>query len=329
MMSQNPVLATVDIVVPLYNEEETLTAFHRLLCEAIDVQNYHFTIIYVNDGSTDSTTGLLEQLIQQDDRVRVVELSRNFGHQAALTAGLDRADGDLVITMDSDGQHPPALIPEMIRLAEMGYDIVNTQRQDPEALPVIKRLSSNLFYHLINHIGETRVLPGSADYRLMNHAAVAGLRSMREYHRFLRGMVAWMGFRSIILPYQQPPRMAGVSKYSTRKMIRLGRDAVFSFSLVPLYISLSLGGLFLVLAAAQAIWVLSLWLRGANDQLVPGWSSLMFILLIVGGILMISVGLAGIYIGYIFQEVKNRPVYLVRQETPRTPPGESGKESTG
>lgn len=329
-MGQNSAYATIDIVVPVYNEEEALQVFHSMLCKVIDALAYRFTIIYVNDGSTDKTARILEQLAAEDGRVQTLELSRNFGHQAALTAGLDRAEGDLVITMDCDGQHPPSLIPELISLAELGYDVVITQRQEPESLSFLKRVSSNLFYRLINWIGDTHVLPGSADFRLMNRTAVTALRSMREYNRFLRGMVAWMGYRTIILPYQQPPRLAGSSKYSTRKMIRLATNAVFSFSLVPLYISLSLGGLFLVLAAAQAVWVFSLWLRGANDQLVPGWSSLMFILLITGGILMVSIGLAGIYIGYIFQEIKGRPVYLVRRETKQDSQTQTGpKEQDG
>jgi len=311
---------TISIIIPVYNEEETLPVFHAMLCETLDSQPYAFTFLYVNDGSTDRTARELAQLAASDNRVQVVELSRNFGHQAALTAGLDRAEGDLVITMDCDGQHPPGLIPQMISLAMLGYDIVITQRHQAQSLSLLKRLSSDLFYRLLNWIGDTQVLPGSADFRLMSRTAVLSLRSMREYNRFLRGMVAWMGFRTVILPYQQPPRLTGASKYSARKMFRLAANAVFSFSLVPLYLSLSLGGVFLVLALAQALWVFSLWLRGANDQLVPGWSSLMFVLLIVGGILMISIGLAGIYIGYIFQEIKGRPVYLVRQEIKKTSP---------
>jgi len=241
------------IVIPVYNEEEMLPVFHAMLCEVIEPLPYDFTFLYINDGSKDHTAGVLDQLAAGDDRVQVVEFSRNFGHQAALTAGLDRAEGDLVITMDCDGQHPPSLIPEMISLAKLGYDIVITQRQEPQSLSFLKRLSSNLFYRLINWVGDTQILPGSADFRLMSRTAVLALRSMREYNRFLRGMGAWMGFRTVILPYQQPPRLAGASKYSARKMFRLAANAVFSFSLVPLYISLSLGGIFLVLALAQAL----------------------------------------------------------------------------
>ena len=307
-----------------------LPVFHAMLCEAVGSLPHTFTFLYINDGSTDHTDRVLDQLTADDNRVQVVELSRNFGHQAALTAGLDRADGDLIITMDCDGQHPPSMIPEMISLANLGYDIVITQRQEPQSLSLLKRLSSDLFYRLINWIGDTQILPGSADFRLMSRTAVLALCSMREYNRFLRGMVSWMGFRTVILPYQQPPRLAGASKYSARKMFRLAANAIFSFSLVPLYISLSLGGIFLVLALAQALWVFSLWLRGANEQLVPGWSSLMFVLLIVGGILMIAIGLAGIYIGYIFQEIKGRPVYLVRQEAKKpAPENETKKEQHG
>ncbi len=305
---------SVDIVVPVYNEEEMLPVFHRMLRQAVDGLPYAFTILYINDGSTDGTQQALERLAAEDERVALVELSRNFGHQAALTAGLDRAEADWVITMDCDGQHPPHLIPEMLHLAKLGYDIVITQRQESESLGALKRFTSDLFYRLINRLGDTHILPGAADFRLMSRTAVLGLRSMREYHRFLRGMVAWMGFRTVILPYQQPPRLAGKSKYSARKMLHLAANAIFSFSLVPLYFSLSLGGIFLLLAAAQALWVLSLWLRGAYDQLVPGWSSLMFVLLIIGGTLMIAIGFIGIYVGYIFQEIKRRPVYLVRSE---------------
>jgi len=298
----------------VYNEEEMLPVFHQMLRQTVDGLPYAFAILYINDGSTDGTQQALERLAAEDERVVLVELSRNFGHQAALTAGLDRAEADWVITMDCDGQHPPQLIPEMLHLAELGYDIVITQRQESESLGALKRFTSNLFYLLINRLGDTHILPGAADFRLMSRTAVLGLRSMREYHRFLRGMVAWMGFRTVILPYQQPPRLAGKSKYSARKMFHLAANAIFSFSLVPLYFSLSLGGIFLLLAAAQALWVLSLWLRGAYDQLVPGWSSLMFVLLIIGGILMIAIGFIGIYVGYIFQEIKRRPVYLVRSE---------------
>jgi len=302
----------VDIVVPLFNEEGALYAFHQHLKEVLAPLPYHFSILYVNDGSSDGTQRMLEKLATSDPRVVVVELSRNFGHQAALTAGLDRADGDWVITMDGDGEHPAELIPEMLRLAEAGYEIVLTQREEQESLSAFKRNTSALFYRLINRLGDTRILPGGADFRLMSRKTVLALRSMREYHRFLRGMVAWMGFRTVIIPYLPKARLGGRSKYSLQKMLRLAGDAIFSFSLLPLYFSVSLGGLFLLLALCEGIYVLSFWITGKTTNLAPGWSSLMFVLLIVGGTLMVAVGFIGIYIGYIFQETKRRPIYLVR-----------------
>ena len=306
-------LRKVGIVVPVHNEEEVLLVFHQLLCDSIQGLPYQFTIYYINDGSTDRTAEILQRLTSQDERVTAIELSRNFGHQAALTAGLDAAKGDYVITMDGDGQHPPALIPAMLDLAAAGYDLVLTQRDDPFSGSVFKRQTSSLFYRLINRVGDTQVLPGGADFRLITRTAADGLKQMREYHRFLRGMVAWMGFRTVILPYSPPERLAGKSKYTLRKMLRLAANAIFSFSLVPLYVGLSLGALMLFLALVEMVYVLSFWISGNQQSLAPGWSSLMFVLLVVGGLLMILLGFIGVYVGFIFQEVKGRPIYLVRQ----------------
>ena len=306
-------MKTVDLIIPVFNEEEVINLFHDKLAAALTDLPYFFTIWYINDGSKDDTGGRLAELARNDPRVQVVELSRNFGHQAALTAGLDRAQADYVISLDGDGQHPPEMIAELLKLAETGYDIVQTERLDAEDISAFKRWTSAAFYRLINRIGSTQVTPGAADFRLLSRQVVEALRKMPEYHRFLRGMVAWVGYKSIILPYTPPPRMAGKSKYSLQKMVRLSMDAVFSFSLVPLYIGISLGILMLLLALIEMIYVLSFWVTGNISHLAPGWSSLMFIILIVGGFLMISIGVIGVYIGYIFQEVKGRPVYLVRE----------------
>ena len=307
---------TVSIVIPVFNEEEGAAAFHALLCQTIDRLAYRFTILYVNDGSRDGTAAVLERIRAGDGRVRVVELSRNFGHQAALTAGLDRAEGDFVLSMDGDGQHPPELIAEMLEMAQAGCDVVLTQRLEDERVSMFKRRSAELFYGLINRLGDTQILRGGADFRLMTRGAADALRGMREYHRFLRGMVAWMGFRAAVLPYQPSARLAGQTKYTLRKMLRLARDAVFSFSLIPLYLGLSLGGLFLFLSLVEVVYVLRFWISGQTQSLAPGWSSLMFVLLVVGGILMVLLGFIGVYLGFIFQEVKRRPVYLVREERP-------------
>lgn len=305
----------LDIIIPVYNEEEALAAFHAQLRAAIDPLPHAIRIFYVNDGSTDATASVLTDLAAADGRIAVIEFSRNFGHQAALTAGLDAADADYVISMDGDGQHPPAMIPEMLVLAEAGYDLVLCQRMEEKGERPFKRVSSRWFYRFINRIGNTSIQPGIADFRLLTRPVVEALRQMPEYHRFLRGMVAWVGFRSVILPYQQPPRLAGRSKYSLRKMLGLAAHAIFSFSLSPLYIGITIGVIFLFLALVEMIYVLSFWISGNSASLAPGWSSLMFVLLVVGGVLMIALGIIGVYIGYIFQQVKGRPIYIVRAKS--------------
>jgi dolichol-phosphate mannosyltransferase len=297
----------------VFNEEKGLERFHAELKEALDALATRFLIYYVDDGSTDGTPALLRNLAATDPRVRPIQLSRNFGHQAALTAGLDVAEGDAVITMDGDGQHPPSLIPQMLEQFRAGYDIVLTQRVEARPPSLFKGSTSAAFYWIINRLGETRVVPGSADFRLLSAQVLANLRQMREYHRFLRGMVAWMGYRTVILPYAPTARIAGESKYSLGKMVRLARDAVFSFSLAPLQIGLTVGLVFFLLACAEVVYVLSFWVRGLHNQLVPGWSSLMFMILVVGGVLTTLLGFIGVYVGYIFQEVKHRPIYLVEE----------------
>lgn len=306
---------SVGVVIPVYNEAGVVDQFHTQLQAVMDILHDSFTVYYVDDGSTDGTHESLEKISASDPRVVILELSRNFGHQAALTAGLDHALGDVVITMDGDGQHPPEMIPELLRLVEQGYDVVQTQRLDAEQKNTFKKWTSGWFYSLLNSLSGTQVKPGAADFRAMSRKAVDALKSMPEYHRFLRGMVSWIGYSTVILPYQPPERIGGTSKYSLRKMMRLATDAVFSFSLVPLYIGLTMGLIMLCLAGLEMVYVLSFWARGAQSSLEPGWSSLMFVLLIVSGFIMILLGFVGMYIGYIFQEVKRRPVYLLRQKS--------------
>lgn len=304
----------ISIVIPVYNETEVLKTSHAQLAAVLGTLPYQFEVLYIDDGSKDGSGKLIEEIGLSDQRVRGIYLSRNFGHQAALSAGLEAALGDLVISMDCDGQHPPAVLPEMIALYEQGYDIIQTQRIENENISPFKKATSNLFYNLINKISGTYINPGAADFRALSREALEGLKSMPEYHRFLRGMIAWMGFRSIILPYQEAERMLGKSKYSLGKMVRLASDAIFSFSLVPLYIGLSAGGLFIVLAMGQIGYVLFLWAAGLHDRIEPGWSSLMAVLLIASGIIMILLGFIGVYIGYIFQQVKGRPVFLTMKK---------------
>jgi dolichol-phosphate mannosyltransferase len=304
----------VDLVIPIFNEEGVVEHTHKQICDVVDPLPYEIRFLYVDDGSRDGTVDTVRKIGTTDLRVTLLQLSRNFGHQAALTAGMDASSGDVVITMDGDGQHPPEMIPQMLDLVTQGYDVVQTQRMDEAQPASFKKWTSGLFYRLINVISGTQVLPGTADFRALSRQAVNALKSMPEYHRFLRGMVSWIGFKTIILPYQPAQRISGVSKYSLSKMIRLAMDAIFSFSLVPLYIGLTFGALLFCLAAMEMAYVLSFWVTGRTSNLAPGWSSLMFVILIVGGMLMALLGFIGVYIGYIFQEVKRRPLYLVKEE---------------
>ena len=305
-------IRTFDIVVPVYNEEQGAPEFHRELAGTVAGLAPEATIYYVDDGSTDGTARALEAIASTDSRVVIVELSRNFGHQAALSAGLDQARGDAVITMDGDGQHPPDVIPAMLELLESGYDVVLAQRTDQRQASVAKRWMSSAFYWLLGRLSATSIRPGCADFRAMSRPVVHAIRQMPERHRFVRGMIAWLGFRSAVVPYAERPRRAGASKYSLGRMLRLSSDAISSFSFLPLYVGLGLGMLFLLLAMLEAAYVLSFWASGTQHRLVRGWSSLMFAILIVGGFAMVSIGIIGSYVGYIFQEVKRRPIYVVR-----------------
>lgn len=306
----------VDLVIPVFNEAEAIAQTYADLCRVVDALPFDFNFIYVDDGSSDGTVDTLRKIADDDPRISLLQLSRNFGHQAALTAGMDASAGDVMISLDGDGQHPPEMIPQMLELVQQGYDVVQAQRIEDDRAVSFKKVTSNFFYWLINKISGTQVLQGAADFRALSRNALNGVRSMHEYHRFLRGMISWMGYKSVILPYHEPARIAGHSKYSLSKMVRLASDAIFSFSLAPLYIGLSAGLGFFVLAGAQLFYVLMLWLTGHTERVQPGWSSLMGIMLIASGIIMVLLGFIGVYVGYIFQEVKRRPIYLVKGNLP-------------
>lgn len=305
---------TIDLVIPVYEEAGVIEQIYKQIRAVVDALPYDFQVFLVNDGSRDGTADSLRAIAEEDPRVTVLSFSRNFGHQAALTAGLDHSTADIVITLDGDGQHPPDMIPQMIDLCKQGYDIVQTQRIEGGRGFSFKQATSSAFYKLINAVSGTHIEPGAADFRALSRQAVDALKSMPEYHRFLRGMISWMGYRSVILPYHETHRVAGRSKYSFGKMFRLAMDALFSFSLVPLYIGMTLGGILLCLAAAQIIYVLSFWFTGRSSELVSGWSSLMSVTLVIGGMVMILLGFIGVYVGYIFQEVKRRPVYMLKKD---------------
>lgn len=301
----------VGIVIPVYMEEKIVRNFHGELIKTINTLPYQFVIYYIDDGSTDGTSGILNSLVVEDNRIVVVELSRNFGHQSALSAGLDIAQGDVVITLDGDGQHPISMIPEMINLYFSGYDIVQTQRIKGKS-GLFKESTSRMFYWVISKISNTKIPPGTADFRLMSRRAVEALKLLPEYHRVLRGLIPWIGFQSVILPYKPLDRIGGSTKYSVKKMINLASDTIFSFSTTPIKISIGIGVIFFIMALFEIIYTSSLFLTNNSDRLVPGWTSLMFIFLLGISLILISVGVIGVYIGYVFQQVKGRPIYIIK-----------------
>ncbi len=305
----------LDLVVPVFNEAGVIEKVYEQISAVLTELPAIVHIFFVDDGSSDGTAAALRVIAASDPRVTILTLSRNFGHQAALTAGLDASQGDFVISMDGDGQHPPEMIPQMLDLLMQGYDIVQGQRVEDSRAFSFKQITSLGFYALINRISGTQMVPGAADFRGMRRQTVDALKAMPEYHRFLRGMVSWLGYKSVILPYHETSRMAGKSKYSLGKMLRLAMDAIFSFSLMPLYIGLSAGVMFFCFAALEMTYVLSFWVRDEISSLEPGWGSLMFVILIASGMLMMLLGFIGIYVGYIFHEVKHRPVYLLSRDT--------------
>lgn len=306
-------MQTLDFVIPVFNEEESLEEFHRQLSQTPLPEGFNRRYIYVNDGSIDQTQQILEKIASRDPTVAVIQLSRNFGHQAALSAGLEAARGSVVISLDGDGQHPPSVIPEMLRLYQEGNDIVRAQRIDPfEPHTQFKRLTSRWFYRLVSMIGEIELHPGVSDFRLLSRRALNALLQLPEYHRFYRGMTVWIGFPTTTLTYDPGLRIGGKSKYTLRKMLRLASDGLFSFSLMPLRIGLFLGALFVALFSCELFFIAIVWFINGRAALVPGWTSLILILTLSSGINMVLLGIVGVYIGMIFREVKHRPVYIVR-----------------
>lgn len=308
----NDKLPELSIVLPCYNEEEIIADFIAEVATIAGNIGLPFEILAVNDGSSDGTYDELEKLRVNSKFLRVLHFSRNFGHMAALTAGLDHslATG-AVITMDSDGQHPPSLIPELIARWKSGVDIVQTVRLETHDASFRKRLTSVFFYSILNRLSDTAVLAGAADFRLMSRQAVDALNTMPEKARFIRGLVFWIGFKMETVEFSAPARIGGTTKYSFGKMMRFAIDGITSFSTVLLRLSI-LAGLFAVaLAMIYVIYIIIVFLF-FGSHLVSGWSSLMLTVLFLGGLNLIFMGILGEYISRIYSEVKNRPIYILK-----------------
>jgi dolichol-phosphate mannosyltransferase len=302
----------VSIVVPCYNEEAVLGTLHSRLNSMFEsVETTTFEIIFADDGSCDQTPEILRQLQTSDSRVRVVSLSRNFGHQIAVTAGLEHARGDAVVIIDADLQDPPELIPEMIARWRDGYHVVYGMRTDRSGESAFKLQTAKLFYRLINRLSKVQIPIDVGDFRLMDRRVVDVLLSMPERDRFLRGMISWIGFRQVAVKYARAERPAGQSKYPLFKMLQFAADGVLSFSLTPLRLALWVGFLSIGLAFAGILYALII--RLYTKDWIRGWASIFTAVLFIGGAQLVTLGIIGEYIGRIYAEVKRRPLYVVQE----------------
>jgi glycosyltransferase len=303
----------IDIVVPCYNESENIRPLYEAIKEvfAKELPDYDFNLLLVNDGSHDSSLLVLQQLAKEDERVKYLSFSRNFGHQLAVKAGLDHAFAPAVISMDADLQHPPALIPTLIRKWEEGAQVVATLRTYPEEISKKKRKSSQQFYKLLNLLSDIEIKEGSADFRLLDQAVVEVIRHMRENEPFLRGMVPWVGFTQVYVPYTAQARYAGETKYTIKKMFQLALSGVTSFSVKPLYFAVFLGFFFSLLSVLYVPYVIYSFLNGSE---ISGWASLIMTIVFFGGLQLIILGIIGVYIGKIFTQTKERPAYIIQEK---------------
>ena len=302
----------LSVVIPCYNEEAVINeTFKRLRVFCSGLDNLNVELIFVDDGSQDATRQLIKNQAAKDSRIKLIGFARNFGHQIAVTAGIDSASGDAVVLIDADLQDPPEVVHEMIVKWRQGYDVVYGTRTHRPGESIFKRATARLFYRLLNKLSDVPIPLDTGDFRLMSRNVVDALRSMPERDRFVRGMVSWVGFKQISLPYSRAERFAGESKYPLSKMLRFATDGILSFSTKPLQMSVGLGMLSAILSLVAILYALGL--RLFTNIWVEGWTALMIAVLFLGGVQLICVGILGEYIGRIYNEVKQRPLYVVQE----------------
>lgn len=300
----------VSVVIAAYNEAANLPALYERLLAVLERMSVPAELIVVDDGSVDGTSAVARSLDGDRLPVRVVTLARNFGHQTALTAGIDLSSGEAVVLMDADLQHPPETIATMVQRWSDGYDVVYGVRSEVDAESMFKRRSARAFYALLDRVTRIDVPFNAADFRLLDRRVVDALGHMREDDRYLRGMIAWLGFRQTQVEFDRPERFAGASKYTFRRMVSLAMDGMVGFSTRPLHLATSVGFVFSVLAFVAGVFGISQRLLGAD--LVPGWASILVLIAFIGGIQLLVLGVLGEYVGRVHSEVKRRPLYVVR-----------------
>ena len=301
----------LSVVIPVFNEEAVIGECFSRVAKVLETLGARWEMIFVNDGSTDNTLSLLKELKQGEPRVTIIDLSRNFGHQLALTAGLDHARGDAIVTMDADLQDPPELIEEMVAKFKEGYDVVHARRRSRQSESLFKVGTAAMFYKLVNALSDTELPANVGDYRLLSAKAARALAGLREHHRYVRGLIAWLGFKQTFVDYDRQPRAAGETHYPPLKMLRLSLDALSSFSIVPLRVASWIGFISTSFCALYVVY--ALYIKFVAKTAVIGWTSIIFLILGIGGIQLICLGVIGEYVGIMFAEVKNRPLYLINE----------------
>lgn len=322
---------TLSIVIPVFNEEESIPELDRRLRGLLDNLGETWEVIFVDDGSRDASARLLQELVEKEPRYKLISFSRNFGHQIAITAGTDRAEGESVVVMDADLQDPPELVRDMIARWREGYDVVYAVRQRRLGETWFKRISASIFYRVFRAMLGFDVTLDAGDFRLMSRQVILTLRSLRERHRFIRGLVGWVGFRQSSVHYERHPRFAGRTKYPLSKMLGFAFDGITSFSTLPLRVATWLGALAALLAMGLGAWAFYVKMRGVDA--VPGWTTIMILVALGSSVQLLVIGILGAYVGRIYEEVQRRPLYAVAKEVnfsvndqgdPRKPSDPSG-----
>lgn len=308
---------TLSLIIPVFNEEAIIPELDRRLRQFLGEIDETWEVIFVNDGSRDRTLAMLAELTRSEPRYKVVSFSRNFGHQAAITAGMDRAEGDAVVIMDADLQDPPEVVREMLARWREGYDVVYGQRSKRFGESLFKRVTAAGFYRVLRLLIPIDIPLDAGDFRLMSRKVVLAMRALKEQHRFVRGLVSWVGFKQIAVRYDRPERFAGETKYPLRKMLRFAIDGITSFSVVPLRLATLLGvfaGFVAIVASAWALY------EGVRGNTVPGWTTIMIAVALASSAQLLMTGILGEYVGRIYEEVKRRPLYLVGETLNLTEP---------
>ena len=301
---------SISVILPCFNEASNIDEMYSRLSSVMQTLGDDYELIFVDDGSTDTTFVKLVSLTRYDHKVKVIEFSRNFGHQAAICAGLDVAKGDAVIMMDADMQHPPELIPSLLKKWNEGYEIVYTIRNDPPDTSLFKKVTARVFYKLINVLAKINVPENSADFRLLDRAVVKRLGTMNERTKFFRGLISWVGFKQYPVYYDAEPRFAGESKYTIWKMVKFALDGITSFSAYPLHLATIIGLLVSTISFLYAAY--AIYAKLFTQEALPGWTSVLVAVLFLGGIQLLSLGIIGEYLGRTFEELKGRPPYIIR-----------------